>query len=288
MTAEEEFEAHRGRLFGVAYRMLGSVAEAEDVVQDAYLRWSGLDPAEVKDLRAFLVTVTTRLALDRLKSARVRRETYVGPWLPEPLLTGPDVADDAILDESVSMAMLVVLETLSPLERAVFVLREVFGYSHAEVARVLGRSEASCRQLAHRAREHVQARQPRFAANPEDGRQIAERFRDAAAGGDLGALLEILAPDVVAWSDGGGRATAARRPIHGAQRVARFFLALGRRARGAVTTRIAEVNGEPALLISRDGSLAIVMVLEIADGRIETIRSVLNPEKLTRLQAGAR
>lgn len=285
--AADSFEPHRRVLFGAAYRMLGSVAEAEDVVQDAYLRWSGTDRERVEEPRAFLLTVTSRLALDRLRSARVRREAYVGPWLPEPVLTGPDAADQALLGESVSMALLVVLETLSPLERAVFVLREVFGYSHAEVADVLGRSEAGVRQLAHRAREHVQARRPRYPADADTGRVVVERFRDAAQGGDLEALLEILAPDVVAWSDGGGRTAAARRPVEGAERVAQFFIRIARRSLEGVATRVAEVNGDPALLVWQDGALFMVMVMEVSGRRIHTVRTVLNPDKLSGLQGAA-
>ena len=233
----EAFDRHRRLLFTVAYQMLGSVADAEDVVQDAWLRWSAADRGEVVDARAYLVRITTRLALDRMDSARARRESYVGPWLPEPLLTGsspvataPQAAqpeDAAELGEQVSLALLVVLETLSPAERAVFVLREVFGMSVAEVAAALNRSEAAVRQMAHRAREHVHARQPRFDTDPREQRQVTERFLAAAVSGDVESLLAAMAPGVVLIADGGGRLTAARRPIVGADKVARFLAAVG-------------------------------------------------------------
>src|SRR4051812_37582650 len=229
------FDRHRRLLFSVAYQMLGSVADAEDVVQDTWLRWSAADRAEVIDERAYLVQITTRLALDRLGSARARRESYVGPWLPEPLLTGGAVAaappapapdEAAELGERVSLALLVVLETLSPLERAVFVLREVFGMPAGEVASVLDRSEAAVRQVAHRARQHVEARRPRFDADRSTQRAVTERFFAAVAGGDVDALMAVLSPGVVLVSDGGGQAAAALRPITGPEKVARFTIGI--------------------------------------------------------------
>ncbi len=287
----EAFDAHRRLLFTVAYQMLGSVADAEDVVQDAWLRWSAADRSDVAEPRAYLVRVTTRLALDRLGSARSRRETYVGPWLPEPLLTGTeprpaDPADEAELGESVSLALLVVLETLSPLERAVFVLFEVFGVPAAEVATVLGRSESAVRQLAHRAREHVAARRPRFDTDRAAQREVTERFLAAAVGGDIEALLAVLAPGAVLVTDGGGRAKAALRPIVGAEKVARFLAAVG--PEGAATPglwmELAEVNGEPGVVAwTADGPL-MATTLVVADGRVDQVLVFRNPDKLAGLR----
>jgi RNA polymerase sigma-70 factor (ECF subfamily) len=289
------FDRHRRLLFTVAYQMLGSVADAEDVVQDAWLRWSAADRSDVVDERAYLVRIATRLALDRMGSAQARRESYVGPWLPEPLLTGtapvsaaPPAAepeDAAELGEQVSLALLVVLETLSPAERAVFVLREVFGMSVAEVSAVLGRGEAAVRQMAHRAREHVHARQPRFDADQRTQREVTERFFAAVAGGDMEALLAALAPDAVLISDGGGKASAARRPITGADKVARFLVGIAEKGGDIPDLRIevAEVNGWPAIVgwvgAEPFGSIS----LGVADGRIEQVLVVVNPDKLAGL-----
>ncbi|MBN1093915.1 RNA polymerase sigma factor SigJ [Blastococcus sp. TML/M2B] len=295
-----EFDRARGLLFSVAYSMLGGVADAEDVVQDAWLRWSAADRDDVDDARAYLVRVTTRLALDRLDSARARRESYVGPWLPEPLLTGratvaaaPPGADptDAVeLGEQVSMALLVVLETLSPAERAVFVLREVFGLPLAEVATALGRTEPAVRQMAHRAREHVQARRPRFDADRDAQREVTERFLAACAGGDLGALVSALAPDAVLISDGGGKAKAALRPITGADKVARF--AVGIAAQGLalpdLRIEIADLNGSPAVLVWSGDQPEMTMSLVVVDGRITQVLVVRNPDKLAGLSVGSR
>src|ERR687897_1599580 len=220
------FDEHRDLLISVAYRVLGSVTDAEDTVQETWLRWCRVDPAEVAAPRAFLVRVTTRLAIDRLRRAKARRESYVGPWLPEPILTTQDPAEDAAMAESVSMAMLVVLETLSPLERAVFVLREAFGMPHAEIADVLGRSEEAVRQLARRAREHVRERRTRFDADRDEQRRVTERFLEATSTGDFGALMAVLSPGGEIVADGGGKAPAPRRPVRGAQKVDRFLLAV--------------------------------------------------------------
>ncbi|HLM07437.1 MAG TPA: RNA polymerase sigma factor SigJ [Blastococcus sp.] len=289
------FDRHRRLLFSVAYQMLGSVADAEDVVQDTWLRWSAADRSDVADERAYLVQITTRLALDRMTSARARRESYVGPWLPEPLLTGggpvasgpPEIApeDAAELGEQVSLALLVVLETLSPAERAVFVLREVFGMSVAEVAGALGRTEAAVRQMAHRAREHVHARQPRFDTDKRAQREVTERFLAAVGGGDLEALLAALAPDVVLISDGGGRTRAALRPITGADKVARWLVAVAQTGASIPDLRIevAEVNGWPAIVgwagTEPFGSIS----LAVSEGRIEQVLVVVNPDKLAGL-----
>ncbi|HET6394859.1 MAG TPA: RNA polymerase sigma-70 factor [Blastococcus sp.] len=292
-SALAPFDRHRRLLFTVAYQMLGSVADAEDVVQDTWLRWSATARDDVADERAYLVQITSRLALDRLGSARARRETYVGPWLPEPLMTAgsavggappaaePDQA--AELGEQVSLALLVVLETLSPAERAVFVLREVFGLPVAEVADALGRSEAAVRQTAHRAREHVEARRPRFDTDRRAQREATERFLAAAAGGDLEALLAVLAPDVVLVTDGGGKAKAALRPIAGADKVARFIVAVS--AEGLENTdlrvELADVNGAPAIVAWEGSEPFLSMSIEVGqDGRIEQVLLVRNPDKL--------
>jgi RNA polymerase sigma-70 factor (TIGR02957 family) len=291
---DDVFTRHRGLLFSVAYQMLGSVADAEDVVQDAWVRWSTVDRDDVADPRAYLVRITSRLALDRLGSARSRRESYVGPWLPEPLLTGsvpvggapaPDPGEAAELSERVSLALLVVLETLAPAERAVFVLREAFGMSFAEVATTLDRSEAAVRQMAHRARQHVEARRPRFDTDRRAQRQVTERFFAACAGGDVAALMDALAPDVVLISDGGGKATAARRPITGADKVARFLLGIV--AQGleipGLRTEVVDVNGSPAVVawIGNDPFVSVSPV--VVDGRIEQVLVVVNPDKLAGL-----
>ena len=281
------FDRHRRLLFTVAYQMLGSVADAEDVVQDAWLRWSAADRDDVADPKAYLVRTTSRLALDRLGSARSRRETYVGPWLPEPLVTGaaPDPGEVVELGEQVSLALLVVLETLSPLERAVFVLREVFGLPVGEVATAVDRSEAAVRQLAHRARRHVEARRPRFEPHPRAQREVTERFLAAVAGGDVGALMAVLSPGVVLTSDGGGLASAARRPIEGADKVARFLLGLATKgfATPGLEARLTEVNGVPGFAAWVDGVPFMALSPVVHDGRIEQVLVVVNPEKLAGL-----
>ncbi len=298
LDATGVFDEHRGLLVSVAYRILGSVTDAEDAVQEAWLRWSGVDHSGVEDPRAFLVRVTTRLAIDRLRRAKARRESYVGPWLPEPILTRHDVAEDAAMAESVSMAMLVVLETLSPLERAVFVLREAFGMPHAEIADVLGRKEEAVRQLARRAREHVRERRPRFDADETEQRRVTERFLEAATGGDLEALMEVLSPGVTLVADGGGRALAPRRPVRGADKVARFLVAVateervarflasvGSEATGEVRVQPARVNGGPGVVITSGDEPISALVLDVSDGAVQTIHLVANPEKLAGLRA---
>jgi RNA polymerase sigma-70 factor (TIGR02957 family) len=289
------FDRHRRLLFTVAYQMLGSVADAEDVVQDSWLRWSAADRAEVVDPRAYLVRITSRLALDRMDSARARRENYVGPWLPEPLLTGAapvasgpqaaDPEDAAELGEQVSLALLVVLETLSPAERAVFVLREAFGMSVAEVAAALGRTEAAVRQMAHRAKEHVRARQPRFDTDRTAQREVTERFLAAAVNGDVETLLAALAPDVVLVADGGGRVTAARRPIVGADKVARFLAAVGPQGVDlpGLRVEVAEINGAPAVVAWTDDGPFMALQLVLVDGLVGQVLYVANPDKLAGL-----
>jgi RNA polymerase sigma-70 factor (TIGR02957 family) len=291
-TVVDVFEEHRGLLFGVAYRMLGTAADAEDVVQDAWLRWSGADRTGVSDPRAYLVRIATNLALDRLRSAWAQRESYVGPWLPEPMLTTSDAAEDVEMAESVSMAMLVVLETLTPLERAVFVLREVFGFSYGEIARALDRSEASVRQLAHRSREHVQARRPRFEPSREQRRLATQRFLDATLGGDINALMEVLAPDVTLWTDGGGKVRAALRTIEGADKVARWLhAAVGRPYQGVdpadMTLETAELNGVPGLVLRGPAGPLSAFTVEVdGAGQVTAIHAVVNPDKLRAVAEG--
>jgi RNA polymerase sigma-70 factor (TIGR02957 family) len=298
LDAADVFDEHRGLLVSVAYRILGSVTDAEDAVQEAYLRWSGVNHSEINDPRAFLVRVTTRLAIDRLRRASTRRETYVGPWLPEPILTRQDPSEEVAMAESVSMAMLVVLETLSPLERAVFVLRESFGMPHAEIAEVLGRREEAVRQLARRAREHVRERRTRFDADRDEQRRVTERFLEATSTGDFGALMAVLSPGVELVADGGGKALAPRRPVRGAQKVARFLLAvaterqtarflehIGSRPSDEVRAHLAPVNGEPGVVITAGNEPISALVLDVSDGLVHTIRLVANPEKLTGVRA---
>ena len=289
----EVFEAHRDLMFAVAYRMLGSIADAEDAVQDAWLRWSAEPRADVASPRAYLSRVIANTSLNRLRSARARREAYIGPWLPEPLLTaaGPDAEERAELAESVSVAMLVVLESLTPDERAVFVLREVFGFSYAEIGAALGRSDAAVRQLAHRAREHVQARRPRFDVDWDQQRAVTERFLAAAAGGDLGGLVTVLAPDVTLLPDGGGKARAAMRPITGADKVARFVAAIATRPYMGIeiadmSMADAEINGTPGRLIMAGSRPVAALTLTVSGDRVTAIQLLSNPDKLTALAAG--
>ena len=288
------FDEHRSLLIAVAYRILGSVTDAEDTVQEAWLRWSGVNPSDVRDPRAFLVRVTTRLAIDRLRRAKIRRESYVGPWLPEPILTGRDVAEEVALAESVSMAMLVVLETLSPLERAVFVLREAFGLRYAEIADILGRKEEAVRQLGRRARDHIQERRSRFDTDESEQRRVTERFLEATSTGDLEALMAVLSPEVTLVADGGGRALAPRRPIRGAEKVAAFLLAVATEERMArflrsvgsepivadLRVRVAPVNGGPGILVVSGDKPISALVLDVSEGVVRTIHLVANPEKL--------
>ena len=283
-AATAAFEAQRPYLRAVAYRLLGRVGDAEDVVQEAWLRWREVDRATVMDDRAYLTQVTTRLAIDRLRREQRRRETYVGPWLPEPVALEPDVADRVELADSVEMALLVVLETLSPLERAVFVLREAFGAPYEEIALVVDRSEDAVRQLAHRARRHVDERRPRFDADARTRREVTERFLAAAAGGDVDALMELLAPDVTLVSDGGGVVRAALRPIEGADAVARWLAGVAARGLAEPSMEIVELNGGPAAVVRSRGELQAAIVLGVAGGRVRAVYLVANPDKLSRLE----
>lgn len=283
---DEPFAHHRNLLFKVAYDLLGSVADAEDVVQDTWLRWSGAEREDVRDPRAYLVRIATTQALNRLRTNRSRRETYIGPWLPEPLVE-PDpaehIVEQAAREHNVSIAMLIVLETLSPAERAIFVLREVFGMSHDEIAFTLDRSAASVRQMAHRARAHVNARRPRFESDATEQRQVTERFLTACATGDLSTLLALLAPDVTLVSDGGGLAKAARRPIEGADKVARFMIGIVQEA-ADLDVRFALVNGTVGVVGYHDDNAETVALLDMADGRISAVYIVVNPAKLSHLR----
>ncbi|AZM53632.1 RNA polymerase subunit sigma-24 [Streptomyces sp. WAC 01529] len=285
--ATESFLAHRNLLFTVAYEMLGSAADAEDVLQESWLRWVKVDLEQVDDRRAYLVRITTRQALNRLRTMKRRKEAYVGQWLPEPLLTAPDVADDVVLAESVSMAMMLVLETLSPTERAVFVLREVFDIGYEEIAAAVGKSPAAVRQIAHRARRHVDARRPRQTVSPRRAQAAIEAFQRALETRDMQGLLDVLAPEVVLVSDGGGVKQAALRPVAGADKVARFYLGGSAKAGVTITTEPTVVNGSPALLVRLDGELDGVMAVRVeeASERITGLYYVRNPEKLSHVGA---
>ncbi|MEU1518800.1 RNA polymerase sigma-70 factor [Streptomyces sp. NPDC005811] len=283
--ATEAFVAHRNLLFTVAYEMLGSAADAEDVLQETWLRWVDTDLDEVRDRRAYLVRITTRQALNRLRTLARRKEAYVGPWLPEPLLTTPDVAQDVELAESVSMALMLVLETLSPTERAVFVLREVFDVGYDEIAAAVDKSPAAVRQIAHRARRHVDARRPRETVSERRTRAALESFQHALSTGDLQGFLDVLAPEVVMLSDGGGLRQAAPRPISGADKVARFILGHAKRHAATLTSEFTMVNGGPALVLRMDGEIDGVVAIRFEDDRITGLYYVRNPEKLTRVDA---
>ncbi|MGW4806950.1 RNA polymerase sigma-70 factor [Kitasatospora sp. NPDC004272] len=288
------FQRHRTLIFSVAYRVLGSAADAEDAVQDAWLKWSAADRSRVADPRAYLSRIVTNLAMERLRSTRHQREAYVGPWLPEPVLTGPDAADGVAAADSVSTALLVVLETLSPLERAVFVLKEVFAFGYAEIAQAVERSEPAVRQAAHRAREHVRARRPRFTADRARQRDVTERFLAAATGGDLNTLMELLSPDVTVWTDGGGKVRQALKPVIGRQTVANWFAALGTatyqgvepdRMRAELTT----INGGPGVVFRGPDRVMATLTFDFdPEGRISTIHNVANPDKLRAVEDGTR
>jgi RNA polymerase sigma-70 factor (TIGR02957 family) len=278
--ATETFVAHRNLLFTVAYEMLSSAADAEDVLQETWLRWVGVDLEMVRDRRAYLVRITTRQALSRLRTLGRRKESYVGPWLPEPLLTTPDVADDIELADSVSMAMLLVLETLEPIERAVFVLREVFEVGYDEIAEAVDKTPAGVRQIAHRARAHVAARRPRAIVSPSETRKVLEAFHRAITSGDLQRLLAVLAPDVVFLGDGGGVAQAAVTPVLGADAVASVLNRIATSGR----LHTAQVNGHQALIIRLGGQIDTVIALRVEDGLIAGIYAVRNPEKLSQME----
>jgi RNA polymerase sigma-70 factor (TIGR02957 family) len=279
------FARHRRLLFTVAYEMLGAAADAEDVVQETWLRWSADDRDDVVDARAYLVRITTRLALNRLRTLRTQRETYVGPWLPDPLLTTPDAAFQVERSDDVSMAMLVVLETLSPLERAVFVLREVFALDHEEVARVLDRTPEAVRQTAHRAREHVRSRRPRFTASGDQQHEVVRRFMESCATGDLDAVVAALAPDVAVVMDGGGRVRAALRPVSGVEKVARLLLGLAAKPEvRELASEPAEINGAVGIVWTSGGVPVMAGTVELDDDRVARVLVFRNPERLAGLR----
>lgn len=289
---EQTFTEYRKLLFAIAYRLLGSAADAEDVVQDAWFKWSAADRGKVSDPKSYLARIVSNLAMDRLRSTRHQREAYVGPWLPEPILTEPDAADNVAVSESVSLAMLVVLETLSPLERAVFVLKDVFDFSYGEIAEAVDRSESAVRQATHRARNHIQARRPRFGTDRGKKRAVTERFFAATTGGDINQLMELLAPNVTLWTDGGGKVRQAMRPIIGAEKVIRWLAgAASRPYEGveikAMATELVEINGAPGMVLRGDGRIIATLTVDLdADGRIVTIHNVANPDKLRAIADG--
>jgi RNA polymerase sigma-70 factor (ECF subfamily) len=284
---EELHEELRPLLFAIAYRMVGSVSEAEDIVQEAYLRFRRATDAgtAIEAPKAYLASVTTRLAVDHLRSARVRRESYVGPWLPEPLVVEPGPEDIVEMADSLSTAFLVLLETLSPIERAVFLLRDVFGYGYDEIAGIVGKTEANCRQILSRARRHIDAGRPRFTASPHERDVLARQFMSACDEGDVEGLVRLLADDVTFYSDGGGKAAAALRPVHGRDRVSRLLEGLlGRVQELGLVFRPALVNGQPgALVLDPEGKVFGVYALDVAEGAVTTIWAVVNPEKLRHL-----
>jgi RNA polymerase sigma-70 factor (ECF subfamily) len=281
------FTQYRAYVFSIAYRMLGSVMDAEDMVQETFLQWRKVDQAEVESPKSYLATIVTRLCIDHLRSARVQRETYVGPWLPEPLVTetGPSAEGMTALSDSLSTAFLVLLERLTPTERAAFLLREVFAYDYAEVANIINKSEANSRQIVRRARQHIQDRRPRFDPSPSDQTELLQEFMQACTNGDMSGLMALLAEDVVEYSDGGGKVYAALKPIYGAEKVARFLFALTRQAPAESSAEVGQVNGQPALFLYVAGQLFGVMTMDVVDGRIQNIYSVVNPDKLRHLSS---
>ena len=292
MTEVDLFQAHRPALFAVAYRMLGSATDAEDVVQDAWLRYASARPSDLRSVKAYLTTIVTRLCLDRLKSARVTREEYVGTWLPEPVATGDrsEPERSLALAESVTLAFMVLLETLSPEERAVFLLREVFDYEYAEIGEMLDTTPANCRQLFHRAKGRIAERKPRFRATVDEKRPLVERFVSAFRDGSEEELTRVLAADVGFWSDGGGKVSAARRPIFGREHVVALLLGIRRTAPAtgvpleSVTLDLVEVNGEPAIVMRASGRLEAVYVPTVEDDTITALRVVRNPDKLVYIE----
>jgi RNA polymerase sigma-70 factor, ECF subfamily len=286
----ETFLALRPSLFAVAYRMLGSATEAEDVVQEAYVRWSGRGHGDVAAPPAYLTTIVTRLCIDQLRSARARRETYKGPWLPEPVEAGaPAPGQSAELADSLSLAFLVLLEELQPVERAAFLLHDVFDYPYDEIAAIVDRTESACRQLVSRARRRVDAPRRRFVADRAHGRELTRRFLAACGTGDLEGLLSLLSDDVTVWTDGGGKVRAALRPVTGPQRSARFLLSVARRIPAGVSAREVDLNGQPGLVFEEgDGRVTLALTLDVIDDRIIDVRVVTNPDKLVALQPAHR
>jgi RNA polymerase sigma-70 factor (ECF subfamily) len=286
MEALERFSQQRAHLFGLAYRMLGSAMDAEDILQEAFVRWQAASQGSIESDKAYLTTLVTRLCIDQLRSARARREEYVGPWLPEPLaISGPDMpGDSAILAESLSIAFLVLLERLNPLERAVLLLHDVFGYSFDEIAPIVGRQTSACRQIGHRAREHIDQGRTRFRPDTAQQQQLTSSFLQACASGNLQALMELLADDVTLWSDGGGRVRAALRPIYGADKVIRFLAGALSRSPANLEARLAVFNGRPGIYSYTDGKPFGVATLDVDGGRITAIWIVNNPDKQRALE----
>ncbi len=285
MSPIAQFEAYRPLMFAIAYRMLGSAADAEDIVQDAYLRYRAVPPETIVSPKAFLSTIVTRLSLTRLHSAHAQRETYIGPWLPEPVLTDHDSrsspTEQLNLQDSLSMAFLVLLEELTPLERAVFLLREVFDYEYAEIAEMVGKEETACRQLLSRAKKHIAAHRPRFKPDREEHRRLLDRFLQAVRTGEMNGLMQLLADDVTLWADGGGKARgAAIHPLHGREVVARFVLASTRFVTGDYHAEVADINGEPAAILRVGEQARVVLFIAVTHGQLQEIRVIGNPDKL--------
>lgn len=284
MNRLEIFNEHRRLLFSLAYRMTGSVADAEDIVQETFLRWQAVGQEEIKAPRAYLSTIVTNLCINHLQSARIKREEYIGPWLPEPLITdeNQDPMRNIQMADSLSMAFMILLESLTPTERACFLLREVFDYEYEEIAHMIGKTESNCRQMVSRARLHIRERRPRFDVSKEAQSRLTNQFIKACASGDLKGLMSLLAEDVSLFSDGGGQATAARKPIYGADHVGRFLAGLVKRVDPShhLTARPTEVNGQPGFITYLDGRLQNVFALDIADNRIRAVYIVVNPSKL--------
>jgi RNA polymerase sigma-70 factor (ECF subfamily) len=287
MNHLETFNQHRSLLFAIAYRMLGTVTDAEDMVQETFLRWQQTTAATVKSAKTYLSTIITRLCIDHLRSARVRREQYVGPWLPEPILTQQtdDPSAQIELADLLSIAFLVMLERLSPIERAVFLLRDVFEYDYDEIAQMVGKSPANCRQILRRSRQHITAQRPRFPVSHQQQEQITATFLEASTQGNLQGLLALLAKDVTFWSDGGGQVAAALKPLHGAMKVARFLLAIRNKWLSTAIAQIIEINGQPGIITLANGCVHSVTTFEIVNGSIRSIYIVRNPEKLKQMIA---
>jgi RNA polymerase sigma-70 factor (ECF subfamily) len=283
MNSLDVFNHYRQLLFGIAYRMLGTVTDAEDMVQETFLRWQQTPQTQVQSPKNYLATTITRLCIDYLRSARVRREQYVGPWLPEPLLTQQDPAEQVELADSLSMAFLVMLERLSPIERAVFLLREVFEYDYPEIAQIVDKSTENCRQILRRSRQHLATERPRFPVSSQQQAQITAQFIDASTQGNLEGLLALLAEDVTLWADGGGQVPAALKPLHGAMKVARFLLAIQSKFPSTARAELIEINGQPGIMLRTENDIHNVTTFEIVEGYIQTIYSIRNPEKLERL-----
>lgn len=280
----ETFTIYRSYLFSIAYRMTGSVMDAEDLVQEAFLRWQGVDETAVANPKSYLATIITRLSIDYLQSAQVQRESYVGPWLPEPLLTVPAQGEgNTRLRESLSMAFLRLLESLSPTERAVFLLREVFEFDYDEVATIVDKSAANCRQIVRRARQHLENGRSRFAVQPQAAEQVAAKFMQACRTGNMTEVMTLLAEDVVQWSDGGGLVFAAQKPVIGAEKVARFLVNITKQAVDEIIVRPVTINEQAGMLAYYQGQLWVAWALDVRDGRIQTIYSVVNPQKLRHL-----